>query len=75
VEAERAATARDVGIVRVEREQERVREQFHVDAVGGEVAGLISFTTSLSKKKLNSGESISTNVLPSAAVPVKYERA
>ncbi len=36
---------------------------------------LISFTTSLPKKKLNSGLSMSTNVLPSAAVPVKYERA
>src|SRR5215472_13503613 len=31
---------------------------------------LISFTTSLSKKKLNSGLSIRTNVLPSAAFPV-----
>src|ERR1051326_3152447 len=36
---------------------------------------LISFTTSLSKKKLNSRFSIRTNVLPSAAVPMKYDRA
>src|SRR6478672_26921 len=36
---------------------------------------LISFTTTLLKKKLKSGLSIKTNVLPSAAVPVKYDRA
>src|SRR5262249_2782324 len=36
---------------------------------------LISLTTTLSKKKLKSGLSMSTKVLPSAAVPVKYERA
>ena len=32
---------------------------------------LISFTTALSKKKLKSRSNINTNVLPSAAVPVK----
>ena len=39
------------------------------------LALLMSFTTRLSKKKLNKRLSISTNVEPSAAVPVKYDRA
>src|SRR5579864_3731543 len=38
MEPEHAASTRSIGIVHVEREQEGVREQRHVQAVGGEIA-------------------------------------